>query len=172
MSLAKGAPLIWTEFFSDELVMKLQSESLPILSKITIGCFSLSCCYSDCLSYPPTTDGLVHVFPLFLYCLPALQTWGWRKTGRKPSLPHSGKPEESHLNSTDILILVQTLKLDFINWELQEWLHSRKFLVLSRVCISLLLLDVWKSSAIWLCFYPLLFCKASSSFCNKRNPGD
>lgn len=142
LCLAKGAPLIWTELFSDELFMKLQSESLPILSKITIGCFSLSCCYSDCLSYPPTTDGLVHVFPSLLYCLPALQSWGWRKTGRKPSLPHSGKPEESHLNSTDILILVQRLKLGFINWDLQEWLHSRKFLILSRACISLLLLDV------------------------------
>lgn len=45
VSLAKGASPIWTEFFSDELFMKLQSESLPILSKITIGCFSLSCCY-------------------------------------------------------------------------------------------------------------------------------
>ena len=45
VSLAKGASPIWTEFFSDELFTKLQSESLLILSKITIGCFSLSCCY-------------------------------------------------------------------------------------------------------------------------------
>lgn len=45
VSLAKGASPIWTEFCSDELFMKLQSESLPILSKITMGCFSLSCCY-------------------------------------------------------------------------------------------------------------------------------
>lgn len=45
VSLAKGASPICAGFFSDELFMKLQSESLLILSKITIGCFSLSCCY-------------------------------------------------------------------------------------------------------------------------------